>query len=321
MTSRRPTRRPSTGRRRRGKTASIRKPKSEVRNPLPAILLGSGAWHTLAGRGGFRLSGGRAHDTPFGPSRPIFDAVLPGGRRALLLARHGERGYEVGAGSVNYRANLWALKDRGADLVLATSACGGIDPALAVGEFVVPHDILDKTTRRAKTFFEGSGLGVLRHADPFCPALRGALAEALAAVGVRHHGGGVYVCTDGPRLETPAEVRLFAAEGGTLVGMTIAPEFALARELELCYAPLCWVVNPAEGVRVRPHRPDILFEGMATEEELAEGDRAAARLPEILAATLDRIASDRSCHCRRAMERYRKSGEIGPDFHTWIRPG
>jgi len=284
-----------------------------------AIILGSGVWHVLGGRAGLALTGGEVRQTPFGPSRPVFEAVLPGGRKVLLLTRHGEKGYEIGAWSVNYRANLWALKDLGADLVLATSACGGIDPRLSVGTFAVPHDILDRTTGRAKTFFDGSGLGVLRHGEPFCPALRAALAEALAASGVRYRASGVYVCTDGPRLETPAEIRSFAAAGATLVGMTVAPEWALARELEMCYATLSWVVNPAEGVLPRPYRPDLLFEGMATPEELAEGDRAAERVPGILAAALDRLAPDRPCFCRRAMQRYRERGEIGDDFRTWIK--
>jgi len=287
---------------------------------MPAVILGSGIWHLLREGGGIGLCGGEARETPFGRSRPVFRAALPGGREVLLLARHGETGYQVGAWSVNYRANLWALKDLGADRILATSACGGIDPDLTVGTFVVPHDVLDKTTRRPKTFFEGTGLGILRHSDPFCPALRQALAGALEAAGVAHTARGVYVCTDGPRLETPAEIRLFASEGATVVGMTVAPEFALARELAICYAPLAWVVNPAEGVKPRPYRPDVLFEGMATDEELAEGDRAAERLPGILAAALDRLGPDRSCHCRGAMQRYMDRGDIGEDFRTWIAP-
>lgn len=283
-----------------------------------AVIVGSGAWHVLRGEGGFVLGPGAPRPTPFGSSRPIFEAHLPGGRPVLLLTRHGERGYDVGAWAVNYRANLWALKDLGADLVLATCACGGIDPALAVGTFVLPHDLIDKTTRRPRTFFEASGLGVLRHAEPFCPAARKALAEALAEAGLPHVDAGVCVVTDGPRLETPAEIRAFAAEGATVVGMTLAPEFALARELEMCYAPLAWVVNPAEGVRDRPYRPDVLFEGMATEAEQASADAAAARVPAVLAAAVDRLAPDRSCHCRSAMQRYRDDGRIGDDFRTWI---
>ncbi len=286
--------------------------------PATAVILGSGIWHVLEDGGGLRLRGGQSRRTPFGPSRPIFEATLPGGRPVLLLTRHGESRYEVGAWNVNYRANLWALKDLGADAILATSACGGIRPDLAVGTFVLPDDILDKTTARAKTFFEGSGLGVLRHREPFCPAVRSALAEALAELTLRHEAAGVYVCTDGPRLETPAEIRSFAAQGGTLVGMTVAPEWALARELEMCYCPLCWVVNPAEGVRDRPYRPDVLFEGMATPEEAAAADRAAERVPDVLAAAVGRVRPGRECACRRAMERYRKRGDIGDDFRTWF---
>ncbi len=284
----------------------------------PAVILGSGLWHVLAGDRGLNLGDGRSRDTPFGPSRPIFETALPGDRPVLLMTRHGEGGYEAGAWAVNYRANLWALKQRGAAYVLATAACGGIDPALEVGTFVVPHDLLDFTTARAKTFFETSGLGVLRHSAPFCPLLREALVAALEEREEPHAAEGVYVTTDGPRLETPAEIRAFATLGGTVVGMTLAPEFALARELELCYAGLAWVVNPAEGVVARPHRPGVLFEGMATEEELDRADRAAERMPEILAAVIARVDADRPCHCRRAMERYRRRGEIGADFRTWI---
>jgi 5'-methylthioadenosine phosphorylase len=286
----------------------------------PAIILGSGIWRMLRGSNAPQLSEGRIRETPFGPSRPVYEAVLPGGRRALLLTRHGECGYDIGAWAVNYRANLWALKDLGADHILATCACGGIDPSLAVGSFVVPHDILDKTTCRAKTCFETSGLGIIRHADPFCPALRSGLLAGLAAAGASHRTEGIYVCTDGPRLETPAEIRSYAREGATIVGMTLAPEFALARELEMCYAAVAFVVNPAEGVGLRPYRADVLFEGMATEEELEEGDRAADRLPEILARALERVTPARPCHCRLAMKRYKDRGEIGEDFRTWVKP-
>ena len=285
-----------------------------------AVILGSGIWRMLQGASAPQLSEGRTRETPFGPSRPVYEAVLPGGRRVLLLMRHGERSYDIGAWAVNYRANLWALKDLGADHILATCACGGIDPGLAVGSFVVPHDILDKTTCRAKTCFESSGLGIIRHADPFCPALRSALVAGLEAAGEPHRTEGIYVCTDGPRLETPAEIRSYARDGATIVGMTLAPEFALARELEMCYAALAFVVNLAEGVGLRPYRPDVLFEGMATDEELEAGDRAADRLPEILAKALGRVAARRPCHCREAMKRYKDRGEIGEDFRTWVEP-
>jgi 5'-methylthioadenosine phosphorylase len=289
--------------------------------PRTAVIIGSGAWHVFDLAAGMDLAAGRVRETPFGPSRPIAEIRLPGGREVLALTRHGEKGYSLGAWAVNYRANIWALKDMGADAILSTTACGGVDPSLAPGEFVVPHDVLDHTARRPRTFFENSGLGVLRMSDPLCPSLRAALAAALEAEGVVYRPRGVVACTDGPRLETPAEVRAYAAEGATLVGMTVAPEFALARELQMCYATVSWVVNPAEGVRDRPYRPDVLFEGMATAEEAEAADRAAERLPAILAAAVAALAPERPCHCRRAMQRYIDRGDIGPDFHTWITPG
>ena len=290
------------------------------RAPRTGLIVGSGAWHVLRRADGFALADGAPHDTPFGPSRPIFEARLPGGRDVLLLTRHGETGYDLGAWAVPYRANLWALKDRGVDTVLATCACGGIDPSLAVGEFVVPHDVLDRTTGRAKTFFERCGLGVLRHAEPFCPSCRAALVAALAEAPLPHTAEGVCAVTDGPRLETPAEIRALAAAGATVVGMTLAPEFALARELQMCYAPLLWVVNPAEGVADRPYRPDVLFEGMATEAEQAAADAAAERVPGVLEAALGRLEGERACYCRRAMQRYRDEGVIGDDWRTWMAP-
>ena len=289
--------------------------------PRTGIIVGSGAWHVLRRAGGFDLGQGAPHETPFGPSRPVFEARLPGGREVLLLTRHGESGYDLGAWAVPYRANLWALKDRGVDTILATCACGGIDPRLTVGEFVVPRDVLDRTTGRARTFFDRSGLGVLRHAEPFCPSCRAALVQALAEAGLPHAAEGVCAVTDGPRLETPAEVRALASAGATVVGMTLAPEFALARELEMCYAPLLWVVNPAEGVRDRPYRPDVLFEGMATEAEQAAADAAAERVPGVLEAALGHLGPDRSCHCRRAMQRYRNEGVISDDWGGWVDRG
>jgi len=288
--------------------------------PRTGIIIGSGAWHVLRRAGGFDLADGAPQETPFGPSRPIFQARLPGGREVLLLTRHGETAYDLGAWAVPYRANLWALKDRGVEIVLATSACGAIAPDLAAGDFVVPDDVLDRTTGRARTFFEHSGLGVLRHAEPFCPACRAALAEALAEAYLPHTVGGVCAVTDGPRLETPAEVRVLAAAGATVVGMTVAPEFALARELQMCYAPLLWVVNPAEGVRNRPYRPGVLFEGLATEAEQAAADADAERVPGVIEAALARLGPDRACHCRRAMQRYRDEGVICDDWRTWIGP-
>ncbi|MGH8352264.1 MAG: S-methyl-5'-thioinosine phosphorylase [Pseudomonas sp.] len=187
-------------------------------------------------------------DTPYGaPSA----AVLRGdyaGREVLFLARHGHP-HRFPPHQVNYRANLWALKEAGAEAVLAVNAVGGIHPAMGSGHLTVPHQLIDYTSGRAHTFFEGE-LEHVTHIDfshPYDEALRGKLLVALQACGYAHSTMGVYGCTQGPRLETVAEIARMERDGCDIVGMTGMPEAGLARELELPYACLSLVVNPAAG--------------------------------------------------------------------------
>ena len=257
--------------------------------------------------------------TPFGPSAPVHRSAV-GGTEVLYLSRHGETGYTVSAPFVNYRANIWALKEMGAQRIVAWSGPGAIDPGIPIGDILVPDDIIDETRGRSSTFFEGLGIGFVRQNPTFCPEL----SEVLTSV-VRSRLGhcrteDVYVCTQGPRLETSAEIRKFASYGGTLVGMTLAPEAFLARELEMCYCPVCYVTNYAEGVVERPYEPGKLFEGLLSEEEKSAADRAAEMVPEIALEALLQCGSKRKCRCGLAMERYRQRGDIGSDWHTWIHP-
>jgi 5'-methylthioadenosine phosphorylase len=140
---------------------------------------------------------------------------------------------------------------------------------------------------------------------------------------VRLHDGGTYACTEGPRLETPAEVRFLARAGADMVGMTLCPEAFLARELEICYAPVAYLTNYAEGMRAMPYRRGVLFEGMLgrSGEALVERGKNAI-LPLAVAAARALTGSKRNCPCAVSMERYRRGGLIGPDFRTWVsRPG
>ena len=133
------------------------------------------------------------------------------------------------------------------------------------------------------------------------------------------HDGGVYVCTEGPRLETPAEIRKFALYGGQLVGMTLAPECFLARELEICYAPICYISNYAEGVLPREYRPGECFEGLLNSKEKVKVDEAVREVASLAVAALGAVRElPRECACARSMERYRRSGRIGDDWHTWV---
>ena len=164
------------------------------------------------------------------------------------------------------------------------------------------------------------GLGFIRQNPVFCPELRRSLIEALQAGPFPLHSQGVYVATAGPRLETPAEIRKFKLLGGDLVGMTLVPEVFLARELEFCYVALCYVVNFADGIKERPFEPVVLFEGMATPEEVARVKEVEAAFAPLALRVLPALAAaPRSCPCPNLMERYRRRGDIGEDWRAWFR--
>jgi len=285
-----------------------------------AIVAGSAAHEVLADLGvtAERLA---PVETPFGPSSPLAPGEV-GGIPALILARHGAGQYDLAAPFVNFRANLYALKERSVTEVIAWSGPGAIDEALRIGQYVLPDDVLDETHGRADTFFAGTGLGVIRQSPVFCPRLTGALAGACEAEGVTWQQGGTYVCTQGPRLETPAEIRKYRMLGGDVVGMTLCPEVFLARELEICYAAILYVTNYAEGLRPAEAQPARLFGGLMSPEEERAQQQAVRALPALLgrAATLLGTLPE-SCTCQRSMERYRKSGRVGDDWRRWMKSG
>ena len=304
-----------------------------------AIIGGSRAYDLLGGEG---LPEGPLApvETPFGESSPM-GRLRVGGHEVLFVSRHGLGGYRIGAPFVNYRANTYALKDAGAERIVAWSGPGCIDPAFEPGQYVIPDDLIDETRGRGASFYEGTGLGLLRQSPVFCPEVASVLLEAAsggARVGESRalrlgipmrkrsgqpvaHGGGTYVCTQGPRLETPAEIRKYALAGGQLVGMTLAPEVFLARELEMCYAAICYVTNYAEGVREAEHEAEKLFQGLAGEEDAAKAEEAVRRLPGVIERAVRALADvPRRCACGDAMKRYKLQGDIGEDWREWVKP-
>ena len=292
-------------------------------NPeVPVLIVGGSRAYDLCLSTLGRERERRTVETPFGPSAPIRILEIED-RTVGFLSRHGETGYRVTAPWINYRANIYAAKELGVTRIVAWSGPGAIHPGLRPGDLVLPHDLIDLTRQRPSTFYAGRGIGFIRQNPVFCPEVREALRRGLEEAGVACHAAGTYVCTEGPRLETPAEVRFMAAAGGELVGMTLVPEVFLARELEICYAAICYVSNYAEGVRDLPYRPGLLFEGTLPSEEARAVEETLARLPGILARVLDHLdPQTRNCPCKDAMLRYRERGDIGEDWHTWVaRPG
>jgi 5'-methylthioadenosine phosphorylase len=186
--------------------------------------------------------------TPYGePSSPATFGNL-GGVEIVFLARHGN-GHTLAPHEINYRANMWALKELGVEEVIAVNSVGGISANSGPGKLIVPDQIIDYTSARKHTFHEGAGQPVV-HIDftwPFDGMVRKTLLQSAQAAGQSVEDGGVYAATNGPRLESAAEIARIERDGGTLVGMTGMPEASLARELSLPYAMLAVVANWAAG--------------------------------------------------------------------------
>lgn len=285
-----------------------------------AIIGGSAAWILLRERG-LEVLGRETVATPFGRVEPVF-RIRAGanGPEAWFLSRHGTSRYEVSAPFVNYRANIYALKLLGVERILSWSGPGSMRPErYQPGDMVLPADLLDETRQRPATFFTGRGWGFIRSWPLFCPVLQEALRQGLAKAGIPCREEAVYVCTEGPRLETPAEIRKYERLGGDLVGMTLCPEVFLARELEICYAALCYVTNFAEGMVDRPVRHGELFGGMLAPVEKERVDAAVQAFPDVFGEALARLPGlSGECHCSRTMERYRLAGLLGPDWREWV---
>lgn len=188
--------------------------------------------------------------TPFGAPSDKPSELEIDGRTVLFLPRHGDP-HRIPPHRVNYRANVYSLKNLGVGHILALNAVGGLKPGVEAGDLLIPDQLIDLTWGRAHTFSDG-GSAPLRHIDftsPFDGPLRASLLAAAATADQQVIASGCHVVTQGPRLETAAEVRRLAAMGGDVVGMTAMPEAALAREAGLDYASLCVVANAGAGLQ------------------------------------------------------------------------
>lgn len=197
---------------------------------------------------GFSIERSERVITPYGtPSSPLFHGVF-NGRPVVFLPRHGE-GHVVPPHRINYRANIWALKEAGIDRLVAVAAVGGITEHCGPGVICIPDQLIDYTWGREHSFFDGQDNKVV-HVDftePYCEALRQDLLQAAQQSGQTVHPKGCYAATQGPRLESVAEIKRLENDGCDLVGMTGMPEAGLAKELELCYACCALSVNWAAG--------------------------------------------------------------------------
>ncbi len=228
-----------------------------------------------------------AVETGFG--RALFWRGCYRDREIYFLARHGS-GHALPPHLINYRANIAAIRKLGIDAVIATAAVGSLRPKMPPGSMVLLDQFIDFTKGRPSTFFEGGREGVV-HVDltvPYCPELRRAVLRAGGSLGEEIIDGGCYLCAEGPRFETPAEIRMFARWGADLVGMTNVPEVVLAREAGLCYAAVALVSNFAAGISAA---------ALSHQEVLAEMARKKELLDRLLVETALEITPERACGC------------------------
>jgi 5'-methylthioadenosine phosphorylase len=244
-----------------------------------AVIGGSGLESLLQGARQIRIG------TAYGPA-PLISVGTIGREEVAFLPRHGPR-HDLPPHKVNYRANLSALKQLGVERIIATNAVGSINSEYNPGDLSIPADIIDMTKSRATTFFDSSPVTHIDVSQPYCPEMRKTMIDSSKGGKVKVWDDSVLVATEGPRYETPAEIRMLERFGGDLVGMTGAPETFLARELEICYCTICFISNRAAGKQSNLSAVEVMELGKKTMPEIAN----------LVRKTVENIPAKRTCVC------------------------
>jgi len=254
----------------------------------------------ITGSGVYELSGLSVIEridatSPFGPPSDRIVKCDLEGRTVMFLPRHGSS-HTIPPHRVNYRANIWALKELGVERIISVSAVGGINRDFAPGSIVLADQILDFTKSRISTFYDGDDVVHVDFTTPFCEDMRNIISGAAEAEGIELITRGTYVAVEGPRLETAAEIGFYRSAGADVVGMTAMPEAVLAREAELCYAGIYVVTNYAAGIR----------DGrLTTDEVVVTMRRADETIKRLLAAGIEPLDGERRCACGNALDNAR----------------
>jgi 5'-methylthioadenosine phosphorylase len=224
--------------------------------------------------------------TPFGEPSDLVSIGVYKNTRVAFIPRHG-RNHTIPPHRVNYRANVWALKQLGVERIIASSAVGSLRDDYAPGNLVIPDQFIDRTKKRLDTFYEGGQICHISSADPFCSQLRMFFVDFARELGLNTKKNGTYVCVEGPRFSTRAESKLFRMWNADIIGMTLYPECVLAREAELCYVSIAMVTD----YDVWAEKPVSTKEVMATMRENVEKFR------KLIVEAIPHIPTERKCSC------------------------
>lgn len=251
----------------------------------------------IFGGSGFYAFLDEAHElsveTPFGPPS---DSMVVGeieGRRTAFQPRHG-RHHSLPPHKINYLANLWAFKDLGVTRVISPCAVGSLKSEIVPGDFVISDQVVDRTTGRRDTFYDGPQTTHVAFADPYCPELRPLAVKTAGELGIRAHDKGTMVVVQGPRFSTRAESTFYSRQGWEVIGMTQYPEVVLARELEMCFLNISVVTDYDAGTR-----SDEAVTATNVVEVLKANNE---RLRSLLFALVTKIPGERGCPCGSALE-------------------
>lgn len=228
--------------------------------------------------------------TPYGETSDLISIGFLKGRKVAFIPRHG-RNHTIPPHRVNFRANIWALKELGVTRVIAPAAVGSLREDFKPGDFVIVDQFIDRTKKRRDTFYEGGRVCHISSADPFCPELRKIFYEGALNLGLRVHGKGTYICIEGPRFSTRAESRLFRSWGADVIGMTLYPECILAREMEMCYVSVSMVTD----YDVWAEKPVSVKEVVETMKRNTENFRR------LIQNVIPEIPKERKCECQFAL--------------------
>jgi 5'-methylthioadenosine phosphorylase len=251
----------------------------------------------IGGSGLYELKGldaleDRALSTPYGePSAPYLVGEIAD-IKVAFLPRHGKR-HNFPPHRINYRANIWGFKELGAKRIISVNASGGINTSFKPGEIVLLDQVIDMTQgMRLSTFYDGEEVVHVDFTEPYCPELRKALLGAASRAGIKVKKTGTYICVNGPRLESRAEIKHYDRIGADVIGMTSMPEASLARELEICFSAIAVVTNYAAGLAGKK---------LTTEEVVKIMGDANDSLKNLLEEALALIPSKRACQCKDAL--------------------
>ncbi|MHB9003952.1 MAG: S-methyl-5'-thioadenosine phosphorylase [Coriobacteriia bacterium] len=258
------------------------KPQAEI-----GVFGGSGFYELLENAREFRMN------TPYGaPSSPLMIGEI-GGRSVAFLPRHG-KDHSLPPHKINYRANVWAMKEIGVSRIIGPNACGSLQPDVKPGDFVICDQFVDRTWGRPDTFYDGPITTHVSSADPYCDTMRTVAVDCANELGISVHPQGTVVVIQGPRFSTRAESKWFAAQGWEVINMTQYPECYLARELEMCYCNISLITDHDAGTEG--------VEPVSNDEVVRVFQANNQKLKSLLHAMIPALPIERACICASALE-------------------